>query len=404
MRQVYLDHQASTPLLPEVFEAMKPYFIDQFGSASSLHQHGLRARDALERARAQISVLINAESAEEIIFTASGTEATNLAIKGTAYASHSRGDHLIVTETDHPAILNSAAFLEKQGFSITRLKVDRDGFVDAGDLKQAITDKTVLVAIHHANHDIGTIQPVRAISEITQEKGIPLFLDCQASAGWLSINVQELGVQLVSFSSHRFYGPKGVGVLYRNRRARLTNLIHGGSQEGGRRAGTENVPAIVGAGAAAEIAANQLPARMPYTARLQNELWTGLRQKVSYLALNGPPPGSKRVCNNLNVSAEFLEGEALLLRLDMQGIAVAAGTSCASKALKVSHVLAAIGLDHSVAQGSVIMTLGSENTEEEIQHVIDVFSRTVTQLREMSPMWDEFDRGLISSITQPAQV
>src|SRR6266496_2922278 len=305
MRRVFLDHQATTPVLPEVFEVMKPFFSEACGSPSSLHQLGLRARDALARARAQVAALINAESAEEIVFTSGGTESANLAVKGTAYANQRRGDHIVINEIEHPSVINSVEFLEKRGFNCTRVKVDTEGFVDPADVRAALTEKTILICVHHVNHDIGTIEPIREIGEIALGKGIPLFVDAAASGGWLPIDVQAMGVRLLSLSPHRFYGPKGVGVLYRNRRARLASLVHGGVQEGGLRAGTENVPAIVGAGVAAEMAARDLAGRQAQTAQLQKRLWEGVRSTIPYVKLNGPEPGRGRVSTNLNVSAEF---------------------------------------------------------------------------------------------------
>ena len=397
MRHVFLDHQSATPVLPEVFEAMKPYFTEAFGNPSSLHQHGLRARDALARAREQIATLIHAGSPEEVFFTSDGTESANLAIKGVAYANHRKGSHLVVSATEHPAILNSVEFLEKQGFTCTKVKVDREGLVNPEDVRAALTDQTILIAVHHVNHDIGAIEPVRAIGGIAAEHGIPFYVDAEASAGWLPVDVQEFGANLLSFSPHKFYGPKGVGVLYRDKRARLASLLHGGGQEGGRRAGTENVPAIVGAGVAAEIAARELPRRLAHTAQLQRRLWEKLRNKIAYIRLNGPEPGPRRISTNLNVSTEFTEGEGQLLLCDMHGIAVASGTSCVSKSLKISHVLSAIGLDHALAQGSIILSLGQDNTEEEIDYVVETFAKIVTKLRGLSPMWDEFERGAIGS-------
>jgi len=230
MRRVFLDHQATTPVLPEVFEAMRPFFSEACGSPSSLHQLGLRARDALARARAQVAALINAESPDEIVFTSGGTESANLAVKGTAYANQRRGDHIVISEIEHPSIINSVEFLEKRGFNCTRVKVDPEGFVDPADVRAALTEKTILICVHHVNHDIGTIEPIREIGELALGKGIPLFVDAAASGGWLPIDVQAMGVKLLSLSPHRFYGPKGVGVLYRNRRARLASLLHGGVQ------------------------------------------------------------------------------------------------------------------------------------------------------------------------------
>ena len=401
MRRVYLDHQSTTPVLPEVFEAMKPYFLEAFGNPSSLHQHGLRVRDALAKARQQCASLINAEAPEDIIFTSDGTESANLAIKGVAYANQRRGNHLVVCETEHPSVINSIEFLEKQGFTCTRVKVDKEGVINPEDVRAALTDKTVLIAVHHVNHDIGTIQPVKEIGKIAAEKGIAFYVDCEASAGWLPIDVQAWGANLVSFSPHRFYGPKGVGVLYRNRKARLVSILHGGVQEGGRRSGTENVPAIVGGGLAAEIALREMPQRIEHTGKLQKRLWEGLRTHVEYIKLNGPEPGPKRITTNLNLSTEFIEGEGQLLLCDMNGIAVASGSSCVSKSLKVSHVLNAIGLDHALAQGNIIMSLGKDNTEADVDYTVETFSKIVKKLRTMSPMWDEFERGVIDSVIKP---
>lgn len=397
MPSVYLDHQAATPVLPEVFEAMKPYFVEAFGSASSLHQHGLRVRDALAVAREQTATFINAESPDDIIFTSDGTESANLAIKGVAYANQRRGNHIVVSATEHPSVLGSVEFLEKQGFTSTKVRVNSEGIVNPDDVRAAMTDKTILVAVHHANHDMGAIQPIRDIAALTAEKGIPLYVDAEASAGWLPVDVRALGADLLSFSPHRFYGPKGVGVLYRSRRARLHSLLHGGVQEGGRRAGTENIPAIVGAGVAAEIAGRELKSRIAHTARLQGKLWDGLKTKIPHLKLNGPAPGPKRLSTNLNLSAEFVEGEGLLLMLDARGIAVASGTSCVSKSLKVSHVLSAIGLDHSLGQAAILLTLGKDNTDAEIDYVLETLPQVVSKLRGMSPMWDEFQRGVVPS-------
>ncbi len=401
MRNVFLDHQSATPLLPEVFEEMKPYFMEAFGNPSSLHQYGLRVRDAMKKARTRIAALINAESEEEVFFTSDGTESANLAIKGVAYANERRGKHLVVSATEHPSVINSVEFLEKQGWTCTRVPVDPLGRVNPEAIGNAVTDKTVLIAVHHVNHDIGTIQPVREIGRIAVEKNVPFYVDCEASAGWLPIDVQAMGANLVSFSPHRFYGPKGVGILYRNRKARLVSILHGGVQEGGRRAGTENVPAIVGGGLAAEIALREMPIRSAHVTRLQQRLWTGLKAQIPFIKLNGPEPGPDRIQNNLNLSTEFIEGEGQLLSLDVAGIAVASGSSCVSKSLKISHVLAAIGLDHALAQGNIIMTLGKDNTEEEVDYVIECFSKIVTKLRAMSPMWEEFERGVIDSVINP---
>jgi cysteine desulfurase len=345
--------------------------------------------------------LINAESAEDILFTSGGTEAVNLAVKGVAYANQRKGNHIVICETEHPAVVNSIEFLEKQGFASTKVKVDPVGWANPEDVRTAITDKTTLVCVQYANHDIGTIQPIREIGKICAEKGIPFFVDAVASAGWLPIDVQAMGVSLLALSPHRFYGPKGVGILYRSRKARLVGILHGGVQEGGRRAGTENVPAIVGGGLAAEVALREMPDRIAHTARLQKRLWEGLKTGIPYIKLNGPEPGPKRISTNLNISTEFIEGEGQLLLCDMNGIAVASGSSCVSKSLKISHVLAAIGLDHALAQGNIIMTLGKDNTEEEVDYVLETFAKIVQKLRGMSPMWDEFEKGVIDSVIAP---
>ena len=395
MRQVYFDHQAATPLLPEVFEAMQPHFRETFGSAASLHRFGVQAREALERAREQVATFINAESPEDIIFTSGATEAANLAVKGVAYANQRRGKHIVASAIEHPAVLNSIEFLKTQGFSATLVKVDAQGFLDPEDVAAAITDETSLVCVHHVNHDIGTIEPIQKIAALVAERGVPLFVDAAASGGWLPIDVQAMGAGLLSLSPHRFYGPKGVGVLYRNRRARVSPIIHGGVQEGGRRAGTENIPALVGAGVAAEIAGRELPSRMKHTARLQKRLWSELR--IGQMQLNGPEPGPRRISTNLNLSTEFTEGEGQALMCDVNGIAVASGASCVSKALKVSHVLSAIGLEHSLGQANIILSLGKDNTDEDVDYFLATFPKIIARLRDMSPMWDEFKKGMVPS-------
>lgn len=389
MRHVYLDHQSATPVLPEVLEAMKPFFAEAFGNPSSLHQHGLRARDALAGARAQIAGLINAESPSDIIFTSDGTESANLAIKGTAWANRRKGNHIVLSKIEHPSVLNSVAFLEKHGFTSTQVEVDGEGKIDPAKVRAAITVKTILIAIHHVNHDIGTVEPIREIADAAHDAAIPLYVDADASAGWLPVDVRELGADLLSFLTHRFYGPKGVGILYRQRRARLEAIVHGGDQEGGRRSGIENVAGIVGAGVAAEIAQRELAQRAAHCARLQKRLWDGLRSGVPRIKLNGPEPGRARSPVNLNISVEGTEGEGLLLMCDTRGIAVASGTGCLSKSLKPSHVLEAIGLHPALARAAIILSLGKDNSDEDIDYVLEVFPKIIAKLRAMSPSWDE---------------
>lgn len=380
---------------------MRPFFTTEFGNPASLHQRGLAAREALAQARQQVATAIHAEFPEDIIFTSGGTEAANLAIKGVAYANQRRGNHIVVSQIEHPSVLNSVEFLEKQGFTCTRVPVNAQGWVDPEAIRAALTDKTILICVHHANHDIGTVEPIAEIGKIAAEKGVPLFVDAVASGGWLPIDVQALGASLLSLSPHRFYGPKGVGILYRSRRARLLGIQHGGVQENGRRAGTENMPGIVGAGLACEIAVRDLSARVAHVTPLQKKLWEGLRKNVPYLCLNGPEPGPGRLPNNLNISTEFIEGEGQLLRCDMHGIAVASGSSCVSKSLKVSHVLTAIGLDQALAQGNLILSLGKDSTGDEVDYMIETFPKIVSVLREMSPMWDAFQKGALDSVVAP---
>jgi len=389
MRQIYLDHQSATPVLPEVLEAMKPFFTEACGNPSSLHRHGLLARDALDKARSQMAAFINAESPDEIIFTSDGTESANLAVKGAAAANERNGNHIVLSATEHPAVLASAEFLESRGFACTRVKVDANGAIDPGDIRSAITDKTILIAVHHVNHEIGAIEPVREIGALARERGIAFYVDAEAGAGWLPVDARDWGASLLSSSPHRFYGPKGVGVLYQNRRTRLASILQGGDQENGRRAGVENVPAIVGAGVAAEIAGRELAQRRGHCARLQRRLWDGLRAKIPHIKLNGPEPGPSRHPANLNISTEFIEGEAQLLLCDMQGIAVASGSSCVSRSRKISHVLAAIGLDPALARGNIILSLGRDNTEEDVDYVIETFPKIVAKLRALSPAWQD---------------
>lgn len=389
MRHVYLDHQSATPVLPEVLEAMQPFFAEAYGNPSSLHHHGLLARDALATARAQIAAFINAASPDEIIFTSDGAESANLAIQGTAAARQRLGNHLVLSATEQPAVIASAEFLESRGFACTRVKVDAKGAIDPNDVRSALTDQTILIAVHHVNHEIGAIEPVAEIGALARERGLAFYVDAEASAGWLPLDVRDWGASLLSFSPHRFYGPKGVGVLYQNQRSPLAPILLGGGQENGRRAGVENVPAIVGAGVAAEIAARELARRRAHCARLQRRLWDGLRAKIPRLKLNGPEPGAVRHPANLNISAEFIEGEAQLLLCDMQGIAVASGSSCLSQSRQISHVLAAIGLDPALARANLILSLGRDNTEEDVDYVIETFPKIVAKLRALSPSWQD---------------
>ncbi|MBI3880108.1 MAG: cysteine desulfurase [Verrucomicrobia bacterium] len=401
MRRICLDHQASTPVLPEVFEAMCPWFTDHFGNPLSLHGDGLRARDALATARGQFAKFLNATSSEEIIFTSGGTESANLVVKGTALARQRRGKHIVVSELEHPSVLNSVESLEAQGFTCTRVGVDGEGFVLPDAVRAALREDTILICVQHANPDLGAIQPVRQIGEIAAEHGTAFFVDATASGGWLPVDVQAFGASFVSLSPHRFHGPKGVGVLYRNARARLSAIQHGGDQEGGRRAGTENVPAIVGAGVAAEIAARDLPQRVAHAAQLQRRLWDGLSKRVELIRFTGPLLGARRLPGHVSLCVEFVEGEGLLLVLDLNGVAVASGPACVSKQQRIPPALKAIGLGEELARGNLLLTLGRENTAEEMDLAAEAIGKAVEKLRGLSPSWDDFQAGRVDSVIRP---
>ncbi len=373
---------------------MAPFLGDAFGNASSLHQEGFIARDALAKSREQIAAFLGARS-EEIIFTGNGAEAVNLAIKGAAWTGQSRGRHILLSAAEHPAVTQSVAWLSQHGFESSRVPVDSEGRINPEAVRQALRDDTILACVHHANHDIGTIQQIRRIAEVTAQRGIPLFVDAIASAGWLPVNVEELQADLLAVSPHRFYGPKGVGILYRHRRARVQSLIHGGEQEEGRRAGTENVAAIVGAGVAAEFAGKELPSREAHTRQLQQQVLRGIRERIAHTRLNGPEPGPERHPAHLNLSLDFVEGEALGLMLDVRGIAVATGSACVATRQRVPPVLAAIGLPERLARGNVLLSFGRDNTGCEADHFIEALAKAVAALREMSPEWEDFQKGLI---------
>lgn len=378
---------------------MQPFFADAFGNPSSLHQLGLRVRDAITTAREQCAVFLNAQSAEEILFASGGTEALNWALKAVSFGNRRHGRHLVATASDHPAVLNSIAWLENEGFHCTRVAVDALGRADPEAFRAALTPETILVCTHLANHDAGTLQRVSEIGAVAAAAGVPFVVDAVAAAGWVPVDVQALGVSLLVCAPHRFYGPKGIGILYRNRRARLSSWTHGGAQEGGRRAGTEHVIGIVGAGAAAALARLELPRRAAHVGALQHQLWNGIRTRIPHVRLHGPEPGAERCPNQLNVSFEFTEGEGLALMLDTQGIAVASGMSCISKAVQVSPVLTAMGVPHALAQAAILLSPGESNTAAEIDAVVDTLARTVERMRGMSPAWDEFQRGRVRALT-----
>ena len=385
---IHLDHLTTTPPLPEVIDAMRPWHESHFGAASSLHQLGLEARDALDEARSRLAKLVNATDPEEIIFTSNGTEAVNLAVKGAALANRRFGKHIVTTQIEHPAVLGSIAWLGEQGFECTQLSVDNQGRIDPVALGQALRDDTALVGLHQASHDLGTIQPIAEAARLTRERGIPLFVDATLSGGWLPLDMQQLGVDLVTLAPHRFHGPKGVGVLYRNRRTLIEPLIHGGVQENELRAGTENIAAIVGAGVAAESAMANLGQRSNLTGELQRKLLTGIRDAVEGVHLNGPEPGEHRLPHHLSLSTEQVEGEGQALAMDLQGVAINAGAACTTKSMQISPALEAIGLDADLARGTTLWGIGEGTTEAEITWAIKIFADVTAKLRAMSPVED----------------
>jgi cysteine desulfurase len=386
MRKVYLDHASTTPAHPKVVEAMMPYFIGKFGNPSNLHDVGREAKDAVEDARAKTAALIGAKP-EELFFTASGTESNNFALKGLAQANSQKGRHIIVSQVEHFSVLHPVKTLEKAGFTVTAVAPDRQGLIDPSDVAKAITKETVLVSIMHANNEIGTLQPIAEIGKITRERGVLFHTDAVASVGWVPVDVQALGVDALSLSGHQFYGPKGAAALFVRKGVRIKPQIEGGVQEDGRRGGTENVPAIVGLGKAAEIASAEVPNRAAALSPLRDLLISGLRDRVADLFLNGHP--TKRLPHNVNISFLFVEGESMLLFLNMEGISVSSGSACTSRSLKSSHVLSCIGTDAAAANGTLLLTLGTGTSNEDVEYVIEKLPPIVQRLREMSPLYED---------------
>ena len=383
MRRIYLDYAATTPTHPEVVKAMLPYFTEAFGNPSSIYSCGQQAKGAIEESRTRIADLIGARD-EEIVFTSGGTEADNFAIKGVAFSKESKGNHIITSPIEHHAVLEPCKFLEERGFSITCLPVDEYGLVDPEDVKKAITDKTILISVMHANNEIGTIEPIAEIGKIAREAGIYFHTDTVQAAGHIPINVDELRVDLLSISAHKLYGPKGVGALYIRKGTKLVSLVHGGEQERGRRAGTHNAPGIIGFGRAVELAQQEMNQEAERLTPLRDKLINGLLERIDHTRLNGHP--QKRLPNNVNISVDFVEGESMCLSLDLAGICASTGSACASSTLEPSHVLLATGLSAERAHGSLRFTLGKWTTEEEIDQVLEVFPPLVAKLRAMSPL------------------
>ncbi len=383
VKRVYLDYAATTPVHPDVLKAMIPYLSDAFGNPSSLYSCGREAKGAIEEARVKVADLIGAQD-EEIVFTGSGTEADNFAIKGVAFANESKGNHIITSSIEHHAVTETCKFLERKGFSVTYLPVDEYGLVDPHDVKKAITGKTILISVMHANNEMGTIEPIAEIGRVTKEAGIYYHTDAVQTVGHIPVDVNELGVDLLSMSAHKLCGPKGIGALYIRKGTKLIPFMHGGEQERRRRASTENVPGIVGLGTAAELARQEMDEEVQRLTHLRNQLIKGLLERIDHVRLNGHP--QKRLPNNINVSIDFAEGESMLLNLDLEGICASTGSACSSSSLEPSHVLLAMGLAHEQAHCSLRFTLGKWTTEEEIGQVLEVLPRIVAKLRAMSPL------------------
>ncbi len=387
MRKIYLDNVSTTPYLPEVRQAMLPFLDELFGNPSSLHDWGDAAREAIEDARAKVAQLIKAR-AEEIIFTGSGTESNNLAVKGLALAQQAKGKHIIISAIEHFSVLYSARTLEKMGFEVSEVPVDKYGQVDPAAVKRRIRKDTILVSIMHANNEVGTIQPIAEIAKITREKGVIFHTDAVATAGTIPVDVSSLGVDALSLAGNQFYGPKGVGALWVRKGVRLIPLLDGGMQEGGRRAGTENVAAIAGLGKAAEMAEAGMTARIGHLTPLRDRLLAGLPGKIEHVLVTGHP--QNRLPGHASFCVEFIEGESMLMMLNMKGVAVTSGSACTSKALKSSHVLLAMGLPHEIAQGSVVFSFGLDSTSEDVDYVVEVMPPIVDRLRQMSPLYSKF--------------
>ncbi|MGD9031774.1 MAG: cysteine desulfurase family protein [Desulfobacteraceae bacterium] len=385
MKRVYLDHASATPVRKEVMEAMLPYFEEHFGNPSTVYDLGSGVKEVIEEQRLKVAKLIGAEPGE-IIFTSSGAEANNLAVKGAAFAKKTKGNHVIISAIEHHSVLNSARFLERLlDFEVTFLQVDEHGLVDPERLASAIRPETILVSIMHGNNEIGTIEPISELSAICREKGIVFHTDAVATVGNIPVDVNALGVDMLSLSGAAFGAPKGVGTLYFRKKLRLMPLIHGGIQESGRRAGTENVPAIVGLGKASELASKELTTNMDHLKKLRDYLVKGVHDRIEQVVPTGHP--QKRLPGHASFCIEAIEGEALLLMLEQDGIYANTGSACASKALKTSPVLVAIKIGPDVAQGSIVFTMDPGNTMEEIEYVLEKLPAAVETLRSFSPLW-----------------
>jgi cysteine desulfurase len=382
-----MDHAATTYTKPEVLEEMIPYFTEYFGNPSSIYSLARKTKMAIDEAREKVAKAINAGE-KEILFTGGGTEADNWAIKGIASAHRKKGNHIITSKIEHHGILHTCEYLEKQGYEVTYLDVNEEGFINLDDLRSAIKDTTILVSIMFANNEIGTIQPIKEIGAICKEKKVLFHTDAVQAVGHIPVDVKEMNIDLLSLAAHKFYGPKGVGALYVRKGIKIDNLVHGGAQERGRRAGTENIAGIVGLGKAIELACEHMEENNKKMVVLRDKLMNGLLE-IPYSKLNGPK-GENRLPGNANIIFEFIEGESILLMLDAKGIAASSGSACTSGSLDPSHVLLSIGRPHEVAHGSLRLSLGDESTEEEVDYVLSVVPEIIQRLRDMSPLWDTF--------------
>ena len=386
---IYLDNAATTKTAPEVVEAMLPYFSELYGNPSSVYQFSQKSKEAIAASRETIAGALGAKP-EEIYFTAGGTEADNWAIKAAAEAYRAKGNHIITSKIEHHAVLHTCQWLEKQGYEVTYLDVDESGIVKLDQLKKAVRPETILISIMFANNEIGTIQPVKEIGQIAREHGILFHTDAVQAFGQIPIQVDELGIDMLSSSGHKLNGPKGIGFLYIRKGVKIRSFIHGGAQERKRRAGTENVPGIVGYGAAVERAVRTMEERTAMERKLRDHLIDRVLHEVPYTRLNGHR--TRRLPNNANFSFQFVEGESLLIMLDMEGICGSSGSACTSGSLDPSHVLLAIGLPHEIAHGSLRLTLSEETTEEELDYVVEAIKKIVEKLRGMSPLYEDFVR------------
>lgn len=390
MKDIYFDNSATTKLDEEVLKEMIPYLENQYGNASSIYKLGRESKKAIEEAREKVAKAIGAEP-EEIYFTAGGSESDNTAIRGIAYAYRNKGNHIITSKIEHPAVLETCKQLEKEGFEITYINVDENGILKLEQLKKAIRNTTILISIMFANNEIGTLQPIKEIGEIAKEKHIFFHTDAVQAVGSVKINVKEMNIDSLSMSAHKFYGSKGIGALYVKRRIKFQKLINGGHQEKNKRAGTENVPAIVGMGKAIELAYQDLEDHTRKIEKLRDYYVEEVRKRIPYIKINGDL--EKRLPGNSNISFRFIEGESMLLNLDLKGICASSGSACTSGSLDPSHVLLAIGLPHEIAHGSLRISIGKYNTKEEVDYLLDNLTKIVERLRNMSPLYEEFLKG-----------